>query len=343
MTKRHSVGEAMVENVGRMADALDRFANTQDATVTRMRMCWEALDPLDIEESLKYKALAFLEGEMKAATFLALPLESRKMDRKDILRIFATAITTVSLLWYHYSYFLKDAVHESSLSGDGFIWETLIGNSRKCFDLFRMSTNCFMLLANELKRRKFMKDSRLDCVGAIDGTHIPAWVRLEDQVRYHNRKGSLSQNVMAVVSFDMKFQYVVAGWEGSASDARILQESILKRPHNKFHVPIVERTFAALKQRFALLQIAPRYPIKTQAKIVVACCVLHNFIRQWNLEDAIFHEAMNETLEDVDMGDELNDNRPENNILGPNDANRNYMIQLRESIAEEIWAARGGS
>ena len=78
MTKRHSVGEVMVENVGRMADVLDRFANTQDATVTRMRMCWEALDPLDTEESLKYKALAFLEGEMKAATFLALPLENRK-------------------------------------------------------------------------------------------------------------------------------------------------------------------------------------------------------------------------------------------------------------------------
>ena len=52
---------------------------------------------------------------------------------------------------------------------------------------------------------------------------------------------------------------------------------------------------------------------------------------------------MNETLEDVDMGDELNDNQPENNILGTNDANRNYMIQLRESIAEEMWATRGGS
>ena len=72
------MGEIVEENVGQKADALERFANTQDATVTRMRMCWEALDPLDTEESLKYKALAFLEGEMKAATFLALPLENRK-------------------------------------------------------------------------------------------------------------------------------------------------------------------------------------------------------------------------------------------------------------------------
>lgn len=71
-------GEAMIEMLGRMADALDRLASTQDP-VTRMRMCWEALDPLDIEERLKFKALAILEGEAKAATFLALPLKTRKL------------------------------------------------------------------------------------------------------------------------------------------------------------------------------------------------------------------------------------------------------------------------
>lgn len=75
--RRQSVEDAMMETIGRMADALDRLANSQDP-ITRMRKCWEVLDPLDIEESLKYRALAILESEMKAATFLALPLESRK-------------------------------------------------------------------------------------------------------------------------------------------------------------------------------------------------------------------------------------------------------------------------
>ena len=77
----------------------------------------------------------------------------------------------------------------------------------------------------------------LCCVGAIDGTHIPAWVRLEDQVRYRNRKSFLSQNVMAVVSFDMRFQYVFAGWEGSASDSKILQDAFWRRPYNRLHFP----------------------------------------------------------------------------------------------------------
>ncbi|RWR88352.1 hypothetical protein CKAN_01735300 [Cinnamomum micranthum f. kanehirae] len=75
-----------------------------------------------------------------------------------------------------------------------------------------------------------------DCIGAIDSTHIPAWVCLEDQVRYRNRKGFLSQNVMAVVSFDMKFQYVFAGWESSASNSKVLQDA-LSIPYNRLQVP----------------------------------------------------------------------------------------------------------
>ena len=36
------------------------------------------------------------------------------------------------------------------------------------------------------------------------------------------KKSHLSQNVMGVCSFDHKFQYVLAGWEGSATDSRVL-------------------------------------------------------------------------------------------------------------------------
>ncbi|XP_077242083.1 uncharacterized protein LOC143882490 [Tasmannia lanceolata] len=61
-----------------------------------------------------------------------------------------------------------------------------------------------------------------DCNGAIDGTHIPAKVRAEYKPRFINRKGYPSQNVLAVCDFDLKFNYILAGWEGSASDSRIL-------------------------------------------------------------------------------------------------------------------------
>jgi hypothetical protein len=64
-----------------------------------------------------------------------------------------------------------------------------------------------------------------DCIGALDGTHILAHIPTEDQARYRNRKGTVSQNVLAVCSFDMRFLYLLPGWEGSAHDGRVLADA----------------------------------------------------------------------------------------------------------------------
>ncbi|KIK14943.1 hypothetical protein PISMIDRAFT_116079 [Pisolithus microcarpus 441] len=76
-----------------------------------------------------------------------------------------------------------------------------------------------------------------DVIGAIDGSHIPAAPPLHDHAAYHNRKGSMSQNCLFACDFGMRFSYVLTGWEGSATDARIFQEacaSSLDIPHGKY-------------------------------------------------------------------------------------------------------------
>ncbi|XP_043705523.1 putative nuclease HARBI1 [Telopea speciosissima] len=74
-----------------------------------------------------------------------------------------------------------------------------------------------------------------DCIGAIDGSHISAIVPQQDATRYRNRKGITTQNVMCICSFDMRFTYVYAGWEGSANDCRIFERArrdpTLQFPH----------------------------------------------------------------------------------------------------------------
>ncbi|KAF3787425.1 hypothetical protein EJ110_NYTH14930 [Nymphaea thermarum] len=65
-----------------------------------------------------------------------------------------------------------------------------------------------------------------DCLGVIDGTHIPVWVHTSEQSRFRNRKGTVSQNVLAVVGFDMRFHYVLVGWEGTATDSRVLYSAL---------------------------------------------------------------------------------------------------------------------
>jgi DDE superfamily endonuclease len=64
-----------------------------------------------------------------------------------------------------------------------------------------------------------------DCLGALDGTHVGIHVPIELQPRYRNRKGTLSQNILAVCNFDMVFVYILAGWEGSAHDSRVLGDA----------------------------------------------------------------------------------------------------------------------
>lgn len=62
--------------------------------------------------------------------------------------------------------------------------------------------------------------------GAIDGTHVRVKVSNEDASRYRGRKGYPTQNVLAACSFDLKFTYVLPGWEGTASDSRIMKNAL---------------------------------------------------------------------------------------------------------------------
>ncbi|KAK6142304.1 hypothetical protein DH2020_022652 [Rehmannia glutinosa] len=75
----------------------------------------------------------------------------------------------------------------------------------------------------------------LNCVGAVDGIHFPVTVGVDEQGPFRNKNGFLSQNVLAACSFDMKFHYVLAGWEGSVPDMRVLYSALTRR--NKLEVP----------------------------------------------------------------------------------------------------------
>jgi hypothetical protein len=64
-----------------------------------------------------------------------------------------------------------------------------------------------------------------DCNGAIDGSHICAIVAAAAVAQNRNRKGFISQNVLAMGTFSMQFLYILAGWEGSASDGQVFEDA----------------------------------------------------------------------------------------------------------------------
>ncbi|XP_047964546.1 uncharacterized protein LOC125209017 isoform X2 [Salvia hispanica] len=74
------------------------------------------------------------------------------------------------------------------------------------------------------------------CLGALDGTFINVLFSNSDKPRYRNKKGQITTNTLAACDRHMRFTYVLPGWEGSAGDARVLQNDV-SRPYG-LRVPI---------------------------------------------------------------------------------------------------------
>lgn len=90
-------------------------------------------------------------------------------------------------------------------------------------------TTCHEKVSEQNGKFKYFKD----CIGALDGTHIDVHVK-GTSTAWRNRKGRLTQNVLAVCDFDGNFTYLLAGWEGSAHDGRVLAAA---RSSDGFHAP----------------------------------------------------------------------------------------------------------
>ncbi|CAL5431455.1 unnamed protein product [Camellia sinensis] len=80
-----------------------------------------------------------------------------------------------------------------------------------------------------------------DCIGAIDGTHVSAWVTGPDAATYFGRKYCHTQNIMAACDFGMCFIFISCGWKGSMHDSRIFNE-ILTNNNVPFPYPEEDNT-----------------------------------------------------------------------------------------------------
>ena len=76
-------------------------------------------------------------------------------------------------------------------------------------------------------------------IGAIDGTHINCCPSAAEWQSARNRKGGVMQNCLACCTFDLRFQYVLSGWDSSAADAAVYdnaRQTDLTVPAGKFYL-----------------------------------------------------------------------------------------------------------
>jgi hypothetical protein len=68
--------------------------------------------------------------------------------------------------------------------------------------------------------------------------------------------------------------------------------------HSSLRVTI-ERAFAALHNRFKVLDYKSFHTFNTQVKLFLVCCILHNWILGWG-EDDFFDDVV--TFDEVETG-----------------------------------------
>lgn len=101
----------------------------------------------------------------------------------------------------------------------------------------------------------------------------------------------------------------------------------------------IERSFGVLKKRFRIIASGAecQYSTTTMSQIVLACCVLHNFILSVDRDDIFLGQeelGLDEEITDKNNSEEFAASRSE-------DARMEYIkgYKLRELIAEQMWAA----
>ena len=94
----------------------------------------------------------------------------------------------------------------------------------------------------------FMKKWDLpQCVGAIDGSHIPISAPTNNHSDYYNRKGFYSIIIQAIVDFRYRFIDVYCGWPGSVHDSRVFaHSSIFTRGKNGTLLPSDTRSIGGI-------------------------------------------------------------------------------------------------
>ena len=63
---------------------------------------------------------------------------------------------------------------------------------------------------------------------------------------------------------------------------------------------VIERAFGLLKNRWSILRAPSFFDIKTQVRIINACCILHNFIRTEQAADPVLEAQDLQFLASVD-------------------------------------------
>lgn len=111
------------------------------------------------------------------------------------------------------------------------------------------------IVGSRQNMRIFEQKTRIPgIVGLLDATHLPIIRPTSDLSSndYYDRRGNYSITAQAVVSSDLQFMDVVIGWPGCVHDARIWQNSCLRRDLDELMLPLGTKQYLVNNQEVIL-------------------------------------------------------------------------------------------
>ena len=99
---------------------------------------------------------------------------------------------------------------------------------------------------------------------------------------------------------------------------------------------VIERAFGVLKKRFSIIAggSETHYPVDTMSLIIIACCILHNFLMTADPNEALLADVDRELEQSGPSTGPSTDNARDHHI---NDEDATRGNSLRDSVASAMW------
>ncbi|KAF1872513.1 hypothetical protein Lal_00016815 [Lupinus albus] len=228
-------------------------------------------------------------------------------------------------------------------------------HGRWCRDVIRMGSQAFFCLCQKLRGTGIVKDT----IRSTVEEQVAKFLQIVGQnaknsaisFLYHRSGETVSRhfhNVMhAIISLEGEFLVQPMGFMLKCTLLTLyrgvryhLKEYSARGPQNSKElfnhrhsslINVIERTFSVLKKRFLIISSGsePHYSFEIMRDIVLACCILHNFLRGVDDDRSLIAEVDHELCQQ-DIDGFQTQQRDEDYREGE---------LLRENIANEMWNA----
>ncbi|KAL0430309.1 UNVERIFIED_CONTAM: hypothetical protein Sradi_0656900 [Sesamum radiatum] len=160
-------------------------------------------------------------------------------------------------------------------------------------------------------RFEWLEGSAADGRVLHDAVHRQAGIKVPTGVRYHLKE-----------------------WDRGAGGPQSPRELFNLRHASARNV--IERTFGLLKTRWGILKSPSYYPIRVQNEIIIACCLLHNFVRMEMTDDPLELEVPDVADRSSDPGANVMNLIDEEGWKCENGFRSGYLNQLESIMCKQL-------